>query len=98
MALLLISHDLNIVRKMADEIHVMRAGKFVESGKREAVFHSPRHDYTRMLLSAEPSGRSGKPSDDARVVMETESMRVLVSDTQRRISKGGGSCQSGRGR
>ena len=76
MALLLISHDLNIVRKMADEIHVMRAGKFVESGKREAVFHSPRHDYTRMLLSAEPSGRSGKPSDDARVVMETESMRV----------------------
>lgn len=76
MALLLISHDLNIVRKMADDIYVMHVGKFVESGSREAVFGSPQHDYTRMLLSSEPSGSSGLPEKGAPVVMDTESLRV----------------------
>ncbi len=76
MALLLISHDLNIVRKLADTIHVMRNGEFVESGASREVFESPKHEYTKMLLDAEPSGRSGDPAPDADTVMKTESLRV----------------------
>ena len=76
MALLLISHDLNIVRKMADEIHVMRAGRFVESGTNKQIFETPQHDYTKMLLAAEPSGRSGTPEESASTILETHDLRV----------------------
>lgn len=54
MALLLITHDLGIVRKMADDIHVMTAGKVVEHNIPERLFADPQHDYTKKLLSAEP--------------------------------------------
>ena len=76
MSMLLISHDLNIVRKLSDRICVMRHGEFVETGTRQQVFGSPQHDYTRMLLDAEPSGRSGDPRADAPVVIDSESVRV----------------------
>ena len=76
MSLLLISHDLNIVRKLANRICVMRHGKFVETGAKSEIFGSPKHDYTKMLLAAEPSGRSGEPSPQAAVVLDTESLRV----------------------
>ena len=56
MALLLITHDLGVVRKMADRVCVMTQGKIVEHGRAERVFNEPRHDYTRALLAAEPSG------------------------------------------
>jgi microcin C transport system ATP-binding protein len=64
MALLLITHDLAIVRKMADRVCVMTAGEVVEAGPTEAVFDRPRHPYTRRLLAAEPKG-SGVPFDGA---------------------------------
>ncbi|MFK7856110.1 MAG: ABC transporter ATP-binding protein [Granulosicoccus sp.] len=54
MALLLITHDLGIVRKMADEIHVMTQGEIVESNSAKALFNHPQHSYTQRLLSAEP--------------------------------------------
>ena len=76
MSLLLISHDLNIVRKLADRICVMRRGKFVETGTRSQIFESPKHEYTRMLLEAEPSGSGGKPAAAAQVIVELESLRV----------------------
>lgn len=76
MSMLLISHDLNIVRKLSDRICVMRHGEFVETGTRQQVFGSPNHDYTRMLLDAEPSGRSDDPPADAPVVIDSESVRV----------------------
>ncbi len=76
MSMLLISHDLNIVRKLADRICVMRYGNFVETGTRSKIFSSPEHAYTRMLLEAEPSGRGGQPAPSAPVVAELDSLRV----------------------
>ncbi len=76
MALLLISHDLNIVRKLADKVLVMRNGVFVEKGASTQIFEAPKHEYTKMLLAAEPSGRSGEPERDAKVILKTESLRV----------------------
>ena len=76
MSLLLISHDLNIVRKLADRICVMRYGEFVEVGSGAQIFETPRHDYTKMLLDAEPSGQSGEPQPGAPVVIDAESVRV----------------------
>src|SRR3546814_4866506 len=56
MALLLITHDLGIVRRIANRVCVMTAGEIVEEGQTEQVFTEPRHDYTRRLLAAEPKG------------------------------------------
>ena len=58
MAMLLITHDLGIVRRMADTVSVMNDGKVVESGDAQNVFENPQHEYTQHLLSAEPKGRS----------------------------------------
>src|SRR5260370_15805605 len=55
MALLLITHDLGIVRKMADRVCVMTKGEIVESGSTETIFAAPQHAYTRHLLPAEPT-------------------------------------------
>ena len=76
MSMLLISHDLNIVRKLADRICVMRNGRFVETGTKNQIFDSPEHDYTKMLLAAEPSGSGGQPAETASVVAEIDSLRV----------------------
>ncbi len=76
MSMLLISHDLNIVRKLANRICVMRYGKFVETGTSTEIFNSPQHDYTKMLLEAEPSGSGGQPAESAQVVVELDSLRV----------------------
>ena len=57
MALLLITHDLGIVRKMAERVCVMRDGEIVEQGRVSDVFARPTHPYTRRLLDAEPKGR-----------------------------------------
>jgi microcin C transport system ATP-binding protein len=54
MALLLITHDLSIVRKVADDVAIMTKGQIVEQGPVEAIFKAPQHDYTRKLLAAEP--------------------------------------------
>jgi microcin C transport system ATP-binding protein len=64
MALLLITHDLTIVRKMADKICIMTEGKVVEAGPTADIFARPRHPYTRRLLAAEPKGRAA-PADPA---------------------------------
>ncbi|MCF3627628.1 ABC transporter ATP-binding protein [Thalassospiraceae bacterium LMO-SO8] len=64
MAMLLITHDLGIVRRMADTVSVMNDGRIVEQNATEAVFTDPQHDYTRHLLAAEPKGRP-EPADAA---------------------------------
>ncbi|MBB4370607.1 peptide/nickel transport system ATP-binding protein [Bradyrhizobium sp. cir1] len=56
-ALILISHDLAVVSRVADEILVMRGGEVVERGTAAQIFRDPRHPYTRQLLDAVPSGR-----------------------------------------
>ena len=76
MALLLITHDLGVVRKMADRVCVMTQGEIVEHGSAQRVFDEPRHEYTGRLLAAEPSGDPVDARADAPVVMEAGNLSV----------------------
>eukprot|EP00439_Symbiodinium_sp_Y106_P088507 s1_g1043.t1 len=76
MAMLLITHDLGIVRKMADRTYVMTGGEVVETGPTAQIFSEPQHDYTKHLLAAEPKGHPEAPRVDAPVVMETDDLKV----------------------
>jgi microcin C transport system ATP-binding protein len=76
MAMLLITHDLSIVRKMADRVAVMTRGEIVEQGDVEDIFERPQHPYTRKLLAAEPSGEPLSAAADAPTVMEGENVKV----------------------
>jgi microcin C transport system ATP-binding protein len=76
MAMLLITHDLGIVRKMAGRVYIMQGGKIVEEGQTEEIFTAPRDAYTQHLLAAEPKGMPPKANDTAPVVVETEDLKV----------------------
>jgi microcin C transport system ATP-binding protein len=76
MAILLITHDLNIVRHIADRVCVMRAGKIVEAGETRRIFAAPEHPYTRMLLAAEPKGDPLHSDPASPVVMQCEDLKV----------------------
>ncbi len=76
MAMLFITHDLGIVRKIADRVAVMTEGKVVEEGPTESVFTSPQAPYTRHLLAAEPKGSAPPPKPDAPIIVETENLKV----------------------
>ncbi len=76
MAILLISHDLGVVRHMADEVHVMRGGEIIESGPRERIFESPSHPYTRTLLASAPAGRPEPLPETAETLLEARGVRV----------------------
>ncbi len=76
MAMLLITHDLGIVRKMAERVYVMKEGKIVEEGRMDGVFANPRHPYTRHLISAEPKGDPPKADDTRPVVVEADDLKV----------------------
>ncbi|MBV1886533.1 MAG: ABC transporter ATP-binding protein [Parvibaculaceae bacterium] len=76
MALLLITHDLGIVRKMADRIYVMTNGEVVEEGPTNQIFSHPSHAYTQHLLAAEPNGMPPIVKDGAATVMRAEQLRV----------------------
>jgi len=76
MAMLLITHDLGIVRKMADRVCVMQAGEIVEHGETEDVFTHPQHPYTRHLIAAEPKGDPPRADPRARVILETNNLKV----------------------
>ena len=79
MAVLLITHDLGIVRKMADRVCVMTDGRIVEQGPAERIFGAPAHDYTRRLLAAEPKGEPTSADPRAPVIMRGESVGVLFN-------------------
>jgi microcin C transport system ATP-binding protein len=76
MAMLFITHDLGIVRKLADKVCVMKEGKIVEQGPVETVFTAPQHAYTRALLGAEPKPDPAPLRPDAPVVLETDDLKV----------------------
>ncbi|HKS86277.1 MAG TPA: ABC transporter ATP-binding protein [Pseudolabrys sp.] len=76
MSMLFITHDLGIVRKLADRVCVMQQGKIVEHGDLEDVFTKPQHPYTRALLAAEPKPDPAPPRPDAPVVVETTDLKV----------------------
>ncbi|THF56310.1 ABC transporter ATP-binding protein [Ollibium composti] len=76
MSMLFITHDLGIVRKIADRVCVMTKGKIVETGPTKEIFDNPQHEYTRHLLAAEPKGKPPAPDPDARPVMIGEQVKV----------------------
>ena len=76
MALMLITHDLGIVRRMAQQVYVMRQGEIVEHGPIEEVFQRPRHPYTQQLLAAEPKGKPVAARADAPEVLRAEDLKV----------------------
>jgi microcin C transport system ATP-binding protein len=76
MAMLFITHDLGIVRKIADRVCVMQKGKIVEQGAVERVFTAPEHAYTRALLAAEPKPDPALPQPQSPIVVETQGLKV----------------------
>ncbi|WP_417684943.1 ABC transporter ATP-binding protein [Roseibium sp.] len=76
MAVIFITHDLGIVRKIADRVYVMKEGEVVETGKTKKIFESPDHPYTRMLLDAEPTGSKDAVGDGSKMVLEAQRIRV----------------------
>ncbi len=76
MSMLFITHDLGIVRKIADRVCVMTKGKIVETGPTAEIFANPQHEYTRHLLAAEPKGKPPAANPDASIVMEGKDVKV----------------------
>jgi microcin C transport system ATP-binding protein len=76
MSMLFITHDLGIVRKLADRVCVMNHGKIVEQGAVERVFTAPEHPYTKALLAAEPKPDPAPPRPDAPLVVKTDDLKV----------------------
>ena len=76
MSMLFITHDLGIVRRIADVVCVMKGGEIVEQGPVEQVFTTPKHSYTRDLLAAEPKPDPAPPRPNAPVVMSADNLKV----------------------
>ncbi len=76
MGLLFITHDLSVVRRIADKVCVMKDGEIVEAGPVSEIFDNPQHPYTQLLLSAQPSGVPEPVDDSAAEMVSTENLRV----------------------
>jgi len=76
MAMLFITHDLGIVRKIADRVCVMKDGKIVEENNVADIFKSPQHPYTKALLAAEPRPQAAPMNPNAEVVLKTDDLKV----------------------
>ena len=76
MSMLFITHDLGIVRRIADRVCVMTGGKIVEQGPTAEIFDNPQHEYTRHLLASEPKGKPPEADPSAPVVMKGDDIRV----------------------
>jgi len=82
MSLLFITHDLGIVRKIAQRVCVMKDGKIVEHGPVERVFSAPAHPYTQALMGAEPRPDPAPPRPEAPVLLKTEDLKVWFPITR----------------
>ena len=75
MAVLLITHDLAMVRKIADHVHIMHDGRIVENGQTEDIFNNPRDPYTIHLLNSVPHGEPEKKTNDAEPLFQITDLR-----------------------
>ena len=76
MSLLFITHDLGIVRRIADRVCVMKDGEIVEHGPTSEIFANPQHPYTKMLLEAEAVGTPPEVIEDSEVIAQTENLKI----------------------
>lgn len=76
MSLLFITHDLGIVRKIADRVCVMQGGEIVETGPVAEIFDNPQHPYTQKLLAAEPTGTAGDVPAGAQELISTDKLKI----------------------
>ena len=81
MTMLYITHDLNLVRRFADDVAVMRGGRIVETGAAAEVFARPRHEYTQMLLNAGAARKVVPLADNPATVLQAEQLSVAVKET-----------------
>jgi len=79
MAVILITHDLTIVRQFSDYVYVMQSGEVKEHNTTEALFQSPQHPYTRHLLASEPKGRARPIELGGQPVLEGRDVRVAFT-------------------
>jgi microcin C transport system ATP-binding protein len=87
MGLLMISHDLGMVSKIADHIVVMHNGQVVEQGLRDQVLHHPTHPYTQALIAAEPSGSPQPILADAQEILKLSNIKVIFKGKKRLFFK-----------
>jgi microcin C transport system ATP-binding protein len=76
MGLLFITHDLTVVRRIADRVCVMQKGEIVEQGPTAEIFDNPRHPYTQKLLGAEPTGSPAPVPEGAEVIAKTKNLKI----------------------
>ncbi len=76
MAVLFITHDLNLVRRLAHRVAVMQLGKIVEAGETAAVFAAPQHEYTRMLIEAAPKPATPPADASAPLILKTDDLKI----------------------
>ncbi|MDA0782373.1 MAG: ABC transporter ATP-binding protein [Rickettsiales bacterium] len=76
MAILMITHDLTIVRKISDNVCVMNDGELVETADTKTIFSKPQHEYTKHLLSSEPKGGAVKLPANAKTILRTDDLNV----------------------
>lgn len=82
MAILLITHDFSVVKKMAHHVCVMNKGCIVEQGNVKDVFQSPQHEYTKMLLNSEPSGKPVPYEADAKSILVGDHIKVHFTQSK----------------
>ncbi|KOO09630.1 ABC transporter ATP-binding protein [Vibrio hepatarius] len=76
MAMLFITHDLSIVRRIADRVAVMQDGKLVEQGECHALFHAPKHPYTKLLIDSDPRGEPVPVQSESQNILKVNNLRV----------------------